>query len=169
MANKLKANRSKLFMDDLIKAIPQLLRAAGESEEVAEAAASVAWRRAAGEGGRGLAVPFRLYRKTLTIAVSDATWQRQLEAISPQLIFRINSILGQALVTYIEFRIDPQTVRRERERLDLRAGRASEAHDEQALRRAAELSDAASAIRDEELRRRFLIAAGSYISAQERK
>ena len=156
-------------MNDLIRAIPQLLRAAGESEEVTEAAACVAWRRAAGEGVRGLAVPFRLYRKTLIVAVPDVTWQRQLEAISPQLIFRLNSILGQALVTFIEFRIDPQTVRRERQRLDLRAGRLGDAHEEQALGRASELNEAASAIRDEELRRRFLIAAGSYIGAQEQK
>jgi hypothetical protein len=156
-------------MDDLIRAIPQLLRAAGESEEVAEAAACVAWRRAAGEGVRGLAVPFRLYRKTLIVAVPDTTWRKQLEAISPQLVFRVNSILGQALVTYIEFRVDPQTVRRERERAGQRGERPDEARvEEQALSRAAELSDAASAIRDEELRRRFLIAAGSYIGAQER-
>ena len=154
-------------MDDLIRAIPQLLRAAGESEEVAEAAACVAWRRAAGAGVRGLAVPFRLYRKTLTVAVPDVTWRKQLEAISPQLIFRVNSILGQALVTYIEFRVDPQTVRRER--VEGRGEPLGEAHEEQALRRAAGLTDAAAAIRDDDLRRRFLIAAGSYNGAQERK
>lgn len=158
-------------MDDLIRAIPQLLRAAGESEEVAEAAACAAWRRAAGEGVRGLAVPFRLHRKMLVVAVSDVTWQKQLEAISPQLIFRLNSILGQALVTYIEFRIDPQTVRRARERMRVKGGDEplSEAREEQALDRAAALNEAASAIRDEQLRHRFLVAAGSYIEAQERK
>ena len=156
-------------MDDLIRALPQLLKAAGESEELAEAAACVAWRRAAGEGVRGLAVPFRLYRKTLTVAVPDVTWQKQLEAISPQLIFRLNSILGQALVTYLEFRIDPQTVRRERARLSARDERLSEAHEEHALRRAAELQEAAAAIRDDELRRRFLLAAGCYIEAQEQR
>lgn len=166
----LSADRRKLFMDDLIRAIPQLLRAAGESEEVAEAAACAAWRRAAGEGVRGLAVPFRLYRKTLTVAVPDVTWQKQLEAISPQLIFRLNSILGQALVTYIEFRIDPQTVRRERARTRVDGDAPlSEEREERALTRAAELRDAASAIRDEDLRRRFLVAAGHYIDAQERK
>src|ERR1043165_8394775 len=88
------------IMDDLIRALPKLLRAAGEAEEVCEAAAMVAWRRAAGQALRGQAVPFRLYRKTLVVAVSDTTWQKQLEAISGQLLFRINSILGQAVVTY---------------------------------------------------------------------
>lgn len=156
-------------MEDLIRALPQLLKTAGESDELFEAAAFVAWRRAAGEGMRGLAVPFRLYRKTLTVAVPDVTWRKQLEAISPQLIFRLNSLLGQALVTYLEFRIDPQTVRLERERGRAGDERLSEAQEANALRRAAELQEAAEAIRDEELRRRFLVAAGRYISAQERR
>src|ERR687889_2581987 len=125
-------------MDDLFRAIPKLLRAAGESEEVFEAAACAAWRRVAGEGVRGLAVPFRLYRKTLVVAVADATWQKQLEAISPQLIFRLNSLLGQAIVTYLEFRIDPQTVGRERRRLRSQEGpgATTEAHEERALQSA---------------------------------
>jgi hypothetical protein len=157
-------------MDDLVRAIPKLLRAAGDAEEVAEAAACVAWRRVAGEGVRGTAVPFRLYRKTLTVAVPDVTWQKQLEAISPQLLFRINSLLGQALVTYLEFRIDPQTVSRERERRRARApAETTEAREERAIECAADLREAAAAIRDEDLRRRFLVAAGLYIDAQGRK
>ena len=106
-------------MDDLFKALPQLLRAAGGSAEVSEAAAFAAWRRVAGEAMRGSAVPFRLYNKTLVIAVPDVTWRKQLEQVSPQLIFRLNSMLGQALVTYVEFRVDPQTVGRERARAAL--------------------------------------------------
>src|ERR687893_58405 len=62
-------------MEELIQSLPKLLRAAGEAEEVAEAAAMVAWRRVAGEALRGCAVPFRLYRKTLIVAVADTTWQ----------------------------------------------------------------------------------------------
>ena len=77
-----------------------------------EVAAFVAWRRVAGEGLRVQAVPFRLYRKTLIVSVMDVTWQKQLEPMSGQLLFRLNSLLGQAVVTYIEFRIDPQTSRR---------------------------------------------------------
>src|SRR5215212_3878147 len=101
-------------MDDLIRTLPKLLRAAGEAEEVMEAAALVAWKRVAGEGLRMQAVPFRLYRKTLIVAVADVTWQKQLEAMSGQLLFGLNSLLGQAVVTYIEFRIDPKTVRARR-------------------------------------------------------
>lgn len=155
-------------MDDLIRALPQLLRAAGEAQEVAEMAAMVAWRRVAGEAMRGLAVPFRLYRKTLVVAVPDATWQRQLEAMSGQLLFRLNSVLGQALVTYIEFRIDSKTVQTERLRWQ-QSSTDVVAQEERALAHADTLQEAAAAIRDETLRRRFLIAAGCYIGAQEQK
>jgi hypothetical protein len=156
-------------MDDLIRALPKLVRAAGEAEEVVEAAALVVWRRVAGEALRGCAVPFRLYRKTLVVAVPDSTWQKQMEAVSSQLLFRINSMLGQALVTYIEFRVDPQTVQKERARLQQKPATETETLERRALEAAAPLNAAAAAIRDEDLRRRFLVAAGSYIEAQEHK
>jgi hypothetical protein len=147
-------------MDDLFQALPKLLRAAGESEEVLEAAAFAAWRRAAGEALRGCAVPFRLHRKTLVVSVPDATWRKQLEGVSPQLLFRINSLLGQALVTFIEFRVDPKTVADERARMR-RSQYERLVGEEGALLRSHELDEAASAIHDEDLRRRFLLAAGS--------
>jgi hypothetical protein len=156
-------------MDDLIRTLPKLLRAAGEMEEVAEAAAQIAWRRVAGTALRGQAVPFRLYRKTLIVAVADATWQKQLEAMSGQLLFRLNSLLGQAVVTYIEFRIDPVTVQKERATL-ARAVQDREEQERRALRTASgELLAAASAIQDQDLRRRFLLAAGSCIDRRERE
>jgi hypothetical protein len=155
-------------MDDLIRALPKLLRPAPEAEEVMEAAALVAWKRVAGEGLRGQAVPFRLYRKTLIVAVPDATWQKQLEKVSAQLLFRLNSLLGQALVTYIEFRIDPITVR------EARAGFAHNLMDQQEERErralvhtSGALQQAASAIQDEALRHRFLLAAGCYLDRRE--
>jgi hypothetical protein len=154
-------------MDDLIRTLPKLLRAAGETEEVLEAAALVAWRRVAGEGLRTQAVPFRLYRKTLIVSVIDATWQKQLEAMSGQLLFRLNSLLGQAVVTYIEFRIDPKSVRVERARAQVRQVNRAE-QEQRALKSVSgEISIAAGAIHDDDLRRRFLLAAGSCIDRRE--
>jgi hypothetical protein len=150
-------------MDDLIQSLPKLLRAAGESEEVLEAASFAAWRRVAGEALRGCAVPFRLFNRRLIVSVPDTTWRKQLEQVSPQLIFRLNSLLGQALVTYVEFRVDPQTVGRERARTR-RSQYDRLVEEENALRRATELDDAASAIHDDDLRRRFLLAAGSCLN-----
>ncbi|MBA3442981.1 MAG: DUF721 domain-containing protein [Pyrinomonadaceae bacterium] len=155
-------------MNDLIRALPGILRAAGDVHEVAEAAAAVAWRRVSGEGLRGKAVPFRLYRKTLIVAVPDATWQKQLELESSQLLFRLNSMLGQAVVTFIEFRVDPQTVRAERARMIVPEVK-SEEREARALRCADALDKAAAEIKDEHLRHSFLLAAGSCIAAREGK
>ena len=154
-------------MDDLIRTLPKLLRAAGETEEVLEAAALVAWRRVAGEGLRGQAVPFRLYRKTLIVAVADTTWQKQLEAVSGQLLFRLNSLLGQAVVTYIEFRIDHKTVRAERAAIQATATNHAEQERRALNSVSGDISVAADAIHDEDLRRRFLLAAGSCIDRRE--
>ncbi|HEX8097201.1 MAG TPA: DUF721 domain-containing protein [Pyrinomonadaceae bacterium] len=155
-------------MDDLIRALPKLLRAAGETEEVLEAAAMVAWRRVAGESLRGHAVPFRLYRKTLIVSVADTTWQKQLEAMSGQLLFRLNSLLGQAAVTYIEFRVDPATVKQARASATVTESERLE-QERRALDCArGDLLDAAGAIQDDGLRRRFLVAAGSCLDRRER-
>ena len=150
-------------MEDLFQSLPKLLRAAGESEEVLEAASFAAWRRVAGEALRGCAVPFRLFNRRLIVSVPDTTWRKQLEQVSPQLVFRLNSLLGQAVVTYVEFRVDPQTVRQERARLG-RTQYERLTQEESALDRAAELGDAADAIHDDELRRRFILAAGSCLN-----
>jgi len=99
--------------------------------------------------------------------VPDATWRKQLEQVSPQLVFRLNSLLGQAVVTYVEFRVDPQTVRRERARLRTDEYERTGA-EEAALERAHELDDAAHAIHDDELRRRFLLAAGSCMNRRDK-
>ena len=155
-------------MDDLIRALPKLLRAAGETEEVLEAAALVAWRRVAGEQLRPHAVPFRLYRKTLIVAVADTTWQRQLEAMSGQLLFRLNSLLGQAVVTYIEFRVDSKTVAAARAEAAGHEAIEREEQERRALSKTGgDLLAAAGAIQDEDLRRRFLVAAGSCINRRE--
>ena len=163
-------------MEALIRALPKLLSAAGDNEEVAEAAARIAWRRAVGGPLCQHAVPFRLYHTTLIVAVSDAIWQKQMSALSGQLLSRLNSMLGQKTITFIEFRIDPKTVEAEQGPRQSIAGRSAESvggesyesagHEstESVLRSVPdELMLAAGSIQDESLRRRFLRAAGANI------
>jgi hypothetical protein len=156
-------------MDDLFRSLPKIIRAAGNAPEVVEAAAMAAWKRVAGEGLRWNAIPFRLYQKTLIIAVPDAGWQKQLESMSGQLLFRLNSVLGQAVVTYIEFRIDPATVKTERQALGRKKTERA-AREKRALKAVSGgVQAAANEIRDEALRARFLIAAGSCLCRIEEK
>src|SRR5215510_611649 len=95
-------------MNQLIKSLPGVLRAAGDSTEVAEAAAIAAWKHAAGNGLKEHAVPLQLEDRTLTIAVADTIWQKQLHSMRGQLLFRVNSILGKQLVGALDFVVDPK-------------------------------------------------------------
>ena len=136
-------------MNQLIKSLPGVLRAAGDSTEVAEAAALVAWKHAAGDGLKEHAVPLKLENRTLTIAVADAIWQKQLYLMRGQLLFRVNSILGKPLVSVLDFVIDPKLVK---PAVEQRVPQADFLDNEVPL----ELWSAAGAIHDKELRRKFL-------------
>jgi hypothetical protein len=157
-------------MEELFRSLPKLLRASNNAPEVEEVFVMAAWKRIAGEGLRGNAVPFRLYRKTLVIAVADISWQKQLEPLSGQMLFRLNSTLGQPLVTYLEFRVDPKTVEAERARLRSRKAQQDE-QEKRAMEQAMSgtLLSAAQQIRDETLRRRFLVAAGSCLERRKQE
>jgi len=97
-----------MAMEGLIKTLPAVLRASGNAPEVIEAAAIAAWKYAAGESLKGHAVAISLQDRTLRVAVADVIWQKQLHAMRGQMLFRVNSLLGQPLVGSIEFIIDSQ-------------------------------------------------------------
>jgi hypothetical protein len=134
-------------MNQLIKSLPTVLRASGNAAEVAEAAAIAAWKHAAGDGLKEHAVPLRLEHRTLTVAVADRIWQRQLTSMRGQMLFRINSILGQPLVSALDFVIDPKLVKPRAEPTQ------NEPLDNEVP---LELWSAANAIHDQELRKSFL-------------
>ena len=136
-------------MNQLIKSLPGVLRAAGDSTEVGEAAAIAAWKHAAGDGLKEHAVPLKLEDRMLTIAVADAIWQKQLHSMRGQLLFRVNSILGKPLVNALDFVVDPKLVKPPGEQP---AQRDELLDNEVPL----ELWSAASAIQDKDLRKKFL-------------
>ena len=136
-------------MNQLIKSLPGVLRAAGGAKEVAEAAAIAAWKHAAGDGLKDHAVPLKLKERTLTVAVADAIWQKQLTSMRGQLLFRVNSILGQPIVGALDFVIDPRVARA---RVEQPKQQEQSFDNEVPL----ELWSAANAIHDKELRRSFL-------------
>src|SRR5918992_4243585 len=99
-------------MIDVALLLPKILAGAGENADLNEIAAKIAWRRTAGEGLRDHAIPTRLQEKTLTVSVADAVWQKQLQTMSAELIFRINKLLRQNVVERIDFRINPRALGR---------------------------------------------------------
>ena len=149
-------------MDNLIKSLPAILKASGASEEVVEAACLAAWKHAVGEGLSSHAVPVQLQRNTLVVVVADAIWKKQLEHMRGQLLFKLNSVLGQPLVKLIELRIDPKRVE------IARATSASRRKDSDAdYKVPADLLHAAAGIADVDLRRAFLGAATSCVKRLE--
>lgn len=149
-------------MDNLIKTLPKILEAAGDAPEVVEAACLAAWKHAAGDGLRDHAPPIAMRGTTLLVAVADAMWQKQLQALSRQLLFRLNSFLGQPLVSFVEFRVDPKVVANasrgpQRSKRELDPSTISE-----------ELITAAAEIKDKDLRRAFLGAATTCLNKIER-
>ena len=135
-------------MNQLIKSLPTVLKAAGNSAEVAEAAAIAAWKHAAGDGLREHAVALKLENRTLTVAVADPIWQKQLTAMRGQLLYRVNTILGQPLVNAFNFVIDRERVK----------PRVEQPEQEEPLDNEVplELWAAANTIHDKELRKNFL-------------
>lgn len=154
-------------MDELFRSLPALLREFEDNDQLREAVVFAAWRKIAGESLRQRTAPLRLFRKQLVVAVPDQTWKRHLEQLSGQMIFKINSALRSATVTFIEFRIDEEAVAADR-------GRGSEAESDARFESAARheitagMRRAAKAIADPELREKFLLAAGSCLARKRR-
>jgi|ERR1700686_1664246 len=150
-------------MIDVARLLPKLLNATGANPEMAEITAKLAWSRAAGDGLRRHAIPFRLFRKTLVVSVADRIWQKQMQSMSAELVSRINRLLGREVVEDIEFRIDPAAVEQVRANSDLR----QRSEDEACGPIPAELISAAGEIADQDLRERFIRAAENCIARRE--
>jgi len=150
-------------MIDLTRLLPKLLNATGATPEITEIAAKIAWTRAAGAGLRPNAIPFRLYQKTLIVSVADAIWQKQMQTMGAELVFRINRLLGRDVVDFIEFRIDPATIDSARA-MNFPTKDPSPTESRPIP---AELVSAASNISDRELRERFVRAAENCLARRE--
>ena len=147
-------------MEELIKTLPAILRSIGDDPEVATAAAITAWKRAAGDGLRQHAVPVNLQDGTLVVAVADIVWQKQLRLMLKELIYKTNTTLGQPLVRQVELVVDAQIVNPRP-----RSSGGRQAHAEVPP----EISSAASAITDVELRKKFIRAATGTLARRQRE
>ena len=145
-------------MLDLFRTLPGVLKDVDGAGAVREAIVFAAWRRIAGDGLSEHAVPVKLTDDTLSVAVSNLMWQRQLKDLAGQMVFKLNAALGSPIVSFIQFEIDEKAV--------ASACGNRRDYDEAETRRLAEteltpeLRNAAATIEDEALREQFLAAAG---------
>lgn len=155
-------------MDHLFRALPTLLKEFDDNGAVREAVVFAAWRRIAGELLCEHTAPCELAYKRLTIAVVNNMWKRHLEELSGQMLFQLNSALGAASVTYIEFRIDEGFVKKNclpaQSRDTFRPEPKPEANPEITV----ELLLRSEEIKDDTLRRTFLSAAASCLERNTR-
>ncbi|MFN0108675.1 MAG: DciA family protein [Blastocatellia bacterium] len=148
-------------MDSLLKLLPTMIRLSGDNEEVREQAVFAAWKVAAGKGVAGGCAPFRLYDKQLVVAVLDQAWKKQLESLASHYLYRVNSLLGVSMVTFIEFRLDRNFVLKTR-------GHEAQAYEFQHTEELkAELESSAEEIKDPELREAFLRAAAKSLERKQ--
>ena len=146
-------------MIDAALLLPKILAGAGDNADLNEIAAKIAWRRVSGEGLRDHVVPTRLQEKVLVVSVADGVWQKQLQPMSAEFIFRINKLLRRNVVERIEFRIDPHAVDR------ATAKRRSSARVREPL--PSTVVSSAAEIQDSELRERFMRAAENCIDRRQ--
>jgi hypothetical protein len=138
-------------MEQLIKSLSSVLHAAGNSPDAIEAAVLAVWLYATGDGIRPHAAANRLEGTTLIVDVRDTVWQQQLSLMRSQLIYRINTTLGQSLVKQIELRVDPTAL----PPIVQKFGPGEILDNEVPL----DLWSAAGEIEDKQLRQKFLQAA----------
>ena len=120
-----------------------------------------AWSVSVGRQVNKATAPVRLEGKTLVVAVVDSTWSTQLGGMRGQIVFKINSVLGAALVNGLRFVINEELVRCAHQ---MPAEVRFLAPDEQAL----PLGEKAEQIEDPELRKLFLRAAGKCMDRRAR-
>lgn len=148
-------------MNSLLKMLPAMIQLSGDNEDVREQAVFAAWKAVTNYQLSQACAPFRLYRKTLVVATKDLTWKTQMERESPGWLFKLNSMLGAPLVTFIEFRIDSGHVAEARSESE----RRFDFHHTEEISN--ELAMAAAKIQDENLRQTFLRAAAKCLERQD--
>ncbi len=146
-------------MEQLFGAIPSVLNELGPNAEIEEAVVFAAWKRCAGGPLSERTLPREFFENRLVVAVEDEMWRRHLEALSPQMIARINGSLGDGKLRFIEFRVEPKHFAELR-----RQNRSVDSEPDANVPRS--LADDAENIADPALRTKFLETAAEYIARQ---
>lgn len=145
-------------MQELFRTLPAILKDVEGAEAIREAFVFAAWKRIAGESLSAHAIPLRLDSTRLSIAVTDKTWQRHLQDLSSQMLFKLNAAVSERTVEFIEFVVDVKAVEKSK-------GAPRIASEDAEI--PADLRAAASSIEDENLREQFLGAAANCLARKE--
>lgn len=156
-------------MRDILSSLPKIFEGVQGNEPAAEAIVFAAWKNVVGEGLEPHAVPVRLIKKRLIVAVASETWRKQVIDLADQMVFKLNATLGSPLVSFVDFRIDAKKVREQRSVAEAKRLADVEWAALAGKELTPELQDAAARIADETLRSIFLAAAGSSLARNKQK
>jgi len=95
-------------MIELSVLLSKALRQIPPSEELLEKVVLAAWKPAVGEALWKKTRPFRLFNSTLIVSVPTLTWRRELWQLRQEILDKLNSVLGQRVISALEFRVDPE-------------------------------------------------------------
>jgi predicted nucleic acid-binding Zn ribbon protein len=91
-------------MEQLFPALAKVIAGLGPDHVGRRAIVFAAWRRAAGPGIAAKTEPVDLQNERLLIKVCDEAWLSHLRALAPQMLAKINKMVGDGTVKRIEFR-----------------------------------------------------------------
>ncbi len=95
-------------MENFANSFPIVRGLLGNSDEVRLALLSAAWKKAAGGPLEKRTAIHRFSDGKLTIAVENKSWQRNLKEYTTELLFKLNSLMGERTVETIEFEVVPE-------------------------------------------------------------
>jgi len=154
-------------VENIFGYIPKILGQLEDNEEAREAFAFAAWRKSVGASLNEQTAPIALTDARLRIAVSNETLRRHLVDMAGEILFKLNSNLARSSVRFLEFLVDQKAIAENRlahPRTMKEIAKEGSADDEITN----DLRDSAAAIEDADLRRTFLLAAGSCLARTKR-
>ena len=92
-------------MEQLFGSIQAVVKNLEPNEKVSESVVFAAWKQAAGESLSARASAVEVRDRRLVVTVEDDTWRKSLEGLAPQLLAKMNSLLGPGALSFIEFHV----------------------------------------------------------------
>lgn len=153
-------------MESLFRIFPAIIKEIGDDPQLVEPIVFALWPRIAGESVSEKTVPIKLTGKNLSVAVESELWKCNLQALNAEILYKLNTALGQATVSFIEFFVDEKAVRKGRRKENRKS---KDSDDDRKLLDfvTPQMRNAADAIADDDLRIKFLLAAGSSLAHKE--
>jgi hypothetical protein len=154
-------------MNELFDTLCRMIEETGNNNSFRQAVIFAAWEKVIGSRTFGdlhkRAVPVGLNQKNLVVAVVNEDWKHHFESISSKIIFKINALLKQPLISSIDFYVDSAKFADRQEYVVLQEP------PETCLDYVnKEIRQAADGIEDKNLRYQFLLAAGACLRRKEK-